>query len=153
MRMKEASSSEGGTSLAGYVLAFTHLYFDGRSGVRFWWYFQLCWSVFPFSRSETGAGQDELPAAGKCSFVSDSCCLLLGKLECSTFNSITKSCILALLCLPWGNHWDRLLFSQICKDKFFITHQTACSFSACSTEYSWAPQLWACSRKRAERIW
>lgn len=48
--------------------------------------------------------KDKLPAAGKCSFVSDSCCLLLGKLECTTYNSITKSCILALLCLPWGNH-------------------------------------------------
>lgn len=51
--------------------------------------------------------------------------------------------VLRLLLLPWGDHRDGMLFSQICKDKFFTTHQTACSFSACSTEYSWVLQLWA----------
>lgn len=48
--------------------------------------------------------KDELPAAGRCSFVSDACCLLPGRLECTTYNPITKSRILALLCLPWGDH-------------------------------------------------
>lgn len=44
--------------------------------------------------------KDELPAASKCSFVSDSCCLLPRRLACTTYSPITKSSVLALLCSP-----------------------------------------------------
>lgn len=113
---------------------------------------KICQPVFGSNRDERAAhkvekGKHLAAADAALSPTLAACCWD----DCVTHRPVTKSCITALLHLPWGDSGDELFLNQSCKSNFppYIRQLVLFQVLQLGTAAYFSPE--ACCRKRAER--